>query len=202
MTLPLDNIKVIDFSQVMLGPAATQMLADFGADVIKIERIGRGDFEPVVRGALRTISTIPSFPRSTATSAASRMDLGNKAAKAIVFDLIATADVLVENFGQVSWTGWALVTEALSALNPRLVYASGTGFGSRGPNIHKGGQDVLAQALTGAIHRRSDPANALAVYPTAIADYAAAVHLAQAIVVALFARERDRRGPARRGVSL
>ena len=193
MTLPLDDVTVIDFSQVMLGPAATQMLADFGADVIKIERPGRGDLSRWSVGSPDDLDN-PVFCSLNRNKRSIALDLRTEAAKHIVLELIRRADVLVENFRPGVMDRMGLGYASVSAVNPRLVYASGTGFGSRGPNVHKGGQDVLAQALTGVIHRRSDPSHPLSVYPTALADYTAAVHLAQAIVLALLARERTGEG--------
>jgi crotonobetainyl-CoA:carnitine CoA-transferase CaiB-like acyl-CoA transferase len=193
MTPPLENVTVIDFSQVMLGPAATQMLADFGADVIKVERLGRGDLSRWSVGRADDLYN-PVFCSLNRNKRSIALDLRSEAAKRIVLDLIKAADVVVENFRPGVMDRMGLGYAALSAINPRLVYASGTGFGSHGPYAHKGGQDVLAQALTGAIHRRSDPAYPLSVYPTALADYTAAVHLAQAVVLALLARERTGEG--------
>jgi formyl-CoA transferase len=188
MTLPLENVTVIDFSQVMLGPAATQMLADFGADVIKVERPERGDLSRWSVGRSDDLDN-PVFCSLNRNKRSIALDLRTEVAKRIVLDLIRAADVVVENFRPGVMDRMGLGYEALSAINPRLVYASGTGFGSHGPYVHKGGQDVLAQALTGVIDRRSDPGYPLSVYPTALADYTAAVHLAQAIILALLARE-------------
>ena len=84
--------------------------------------------------------------------------------------------------------------EELSALNPRIIYAFGTGFGRSGPYAHKGGQDVLAQAMTGVMARKADPDHPLAVYATALADYSAAMHLVQGILLALLHREKTGRG--------
>ena len=193
MTLPLENVRVIDFSQVMLGPAATQMLADFGADVVKVERPERGDLSRWSVGRADDLDN-PVFCSLNRNKRSIALDLRTEAARRIVLDLIRHADVVVENFRPGVMERMGLGYPALSALNPRLIYASGTGFGSRGPNVHKGGQDVLAQALTGVINRRSDPSHPLSVYPTALADYTAAVHLAQAIILALLARERTGEG--------
>jgi formyl-CoA transferase len=188
MTLPLENVTVIDFSQVMLGPAATQMLADFGADVIKVERPEQGDLSRWSVGRSDDLDN-PVFCSLNRNKRSIALNLRTEVAKRIVLDLIRAADVVVENFRPGVMDKMGLGYEALSAINPRLVYASGTGFGSHGPYVHKGGQDVLAQALTGVMDRRSDPGRPLSVYPTALADYTAAVHLAQAIILALMARE-------------
>ena len=84
--------------------------------------------------------------------------------------------------------------EELRRINPRIIHAVGTGFGLEGPYVHKGGQDVLAQAMSGAMHRRADPEIALSVYPTALADYAAGMHLVQGILLALLHREKTGEG--------
>ena len=84
--------------------------------------------------------------------------------------------------------------EELRRINPRIIYAVGTGFGLEGPYVHKGGQDVLAQAMSGAMHRRADPEIALSVYPTALADYAAGMHMVQGILLALLHREKTGEG--------
>jgi formyl-CoA transferase len=83
---------------------------------------------------------------------------------------------------------------ALSKINPRIIFAFGTGFGTDGPYSHKGGQDVLAQAMSGVMARKCDPSEPLTIYPTALADYSAGMHLVQAILLALLQRERTGRG--------
>ena len=84
--------------------------------------------------------------------------------------------------------------DALSKLNPRLIYAVGTGFGLTGPYAHKGGQDVLAQAMSGVMHRRSDDSLPLSIHATTFADYSAGMHLVQGVLLALLQREKTGRG--------
>lgn len=192
-TAALEGVRVVDFTQVMLGPAATQMLADFGADVVKVERPGVGDLSRWSVGRHHDLDN-PVFCSLNRNKRSIALDLRREEARQVALELAARADVLVENFRPGVMERMGLGYRALADLNPRLVYASGTGFGSKGPNVAKGGQDVLAQALTGVMHRRSDPAQPLSVYPTALADYTAASHLAQAILVALLARQRSGRG--------
>ena len=79
-------------------------------------------------------------------------------------------------------------------INPRIIYAVGTGFGETGPYAHKGGQDVLAQALTGVMARRADDSVPINIYPTALADYTAGMHMVQGILMALLQRERSGEG--------
>lgn len=192
--LPLDGIKVIDFTQVMMGPCATQMLGDYGADVIKIERPGAGDLSrtaiPDDPGGLDN----PVFFSLNRNKRSLALDLRGEKGKQIVRDLVKTADVVVNNFrpGVLEKLGFGFAD--LRMINPRIINAIGSGFGPTGPNAHKGGQDVLAQALTGVMHRRSDMAEPMSVYATALADYAAGMHLVQGILLALYQRERTGEG--------
>jgi crotonobetainyl-CoA:carnitine CoA-transferase CaiB-like acyl-CoA transferase len=191
--LPLDGVRVVDFSQVMLGPAATQVLADFGADVVKIERPRRGDLSRWSVGPAADLDN-PVFCSLNRNKRSVVLDLRNEAARRVALELVRRADVVVENFRPGVMEKMGFGWEEMSRVNPRLIYASGTGFGPRGPNAHKGGQDVLAQALTGVMRRRAGPAHPLAVYPTALADYTAAMQLAQGVLLALLERERTGRG--------
>jgi len=83
---------------------------------------------------------------------------------------------------------------ALSAINPGIIYAFGTGFGTEGPYAHKGGQDILAQAMTGVMARKCDPSEPTLIYPTALADYSAGMHLVQGVLLALLQRQKTGRG--------
>jgi len=193
-TLPLDGVKVVDFTQVMMGPCATQMLADYGADVIKVERPATGDLS-------RT--SIPDDPAGLQGPVFCSL---NRNKRSIVLDtrqpqgrdaalkLIERSDVVVNNFRAGVMERMGFGYEALSQLNPRLIYAVGTGYGLAGPYVHKGGQDVLAQAMSGVMARRADPSLPLSVPGTAFADYAAGMHLVQGVLLALLQREKTGRG--------
>lgn len=192
--LPLAGIRVIDFTQVMMGPVCTQMLGDYGADVIKIEKPGTGDlsrtsFPNDPAGLLG-----PVFCSLNRNKKSIVLDTRSPEGKAAVLKLIETADVVTNNFraGVMDRLGFGY--EALSKINPRLIYAVGTGFGLTGPYSHKGGQDVLAQAVTGVMHRRSDASLPLSIYPTTFADYSAGMHMMQGILLALLQREKTGRG--------
>ena len=192
--LPLDGIKVIDLTQVMLGPCATQMLADFGADVIKIEKPGSGDLS---RWSVETDPAKgdnPVFCSLNRNKRSIAVDLRSAEGQAIVHDLVRGADVIVNNFRAGVMERLNLGYETLAALNPRLVYGFGSGFGASGPYAHKGGQDVLAQAMSGVMARKADPGHPLTVYATALCDYSAGMHLVQGILAALLGREKTGRG--------
>lgn len=191
--LPLAGIRVIDFTQVMMGPVCTQMLGDYGADVLKIERKGAGDlsrstFEPV-HGADN-----PIFCSLNRNKRSAAIDLRDAAQLAAVKALIRDADVVVNNFRAGVMERMGLGYEDCRALNPRVIYAVGTGYGESGPHAHKGGQDVLAQALSGVMMRRADDSIPLSTYPTALADYSAGMHMVQGILLALLHRQRTGAG--------
>ena len=192
-TQPLAGIKVIDFTQVMLGPCCTQMLGAYGADVIKIERIGAGDLS-------RSSIEDPAGPLNPVFCSLNRnkrsiaLDLKSPAGLRVVHRLAASADVVVNNFRAGVMERMGVGYAALSKINPRIIFAFGTGFGTDGPYSHKGGQDVLAQALSGVMARKCDPSEPLTIYPMALADYSAGMHLVQGILLALLERERTGRG--------
>jgi crotonobetainyl-CoA:carnitine CoA-transferase CaiB-like acyl-CoA transferase len=191
--LPLAGVRVIDFTQVMLGPVCTQMLADYGADVIKIERKGTGDlsrttFEPVAGHDNPVFCSLNRNKRSAA------LDLKDPDHMAAVRALIAGADVVVNNFRAGVMERMGLGYEECRRLNPRIIYAVGTGFGETGPYSHKGGQDVLAQAMSGVMARRADDSHPLSIYATTFADYSAGMHLVQGILLALLQRNRTGEG--------
>jgi crotonobetainyl-CoA:carnitine CoA-transferase CaiB-like acyl-CoA transferase len=187
--LPLVGIRVIDFTQVMMGPVCTQTLGDYGADVIKVERAGAGDLSRSTFPPKDGIDN-PVFCSLNRNKRSVALDLRDAAQMAAVKELIAGADVVVNNFRAGVMDRMGLGYEACRDLNPRIIYAVGTGFGETGPYAHKGGQDVLAQAMSGAMARKADPSHPLATYPTALADYSAGMHMVQGILLALLHRAR------------
>ena len=192
--LPLSGIRVIDFTQVMMGPVATQMLADYGADVIKIERPGTGDLSRTSSPIDPARLTGPVYCSLNRNKRSVVLDTRKPEDVAAVLCLLETADVIVNNFrpGVMERIGFGY--EELAKRNPRLIYAIGTGFGLTGPYSHKGGQDVLAQAMSGVMVRRSDASLPLSVYSTTFADYSAGMHLVQGVLLALLQRQKTGRG--------
>ncbi len=187
--LPLSGIRVIDFTQVMMGPVCTQTLGDYGADVVKIERKGAGDLSRSTFAPLNGADN-PIFCSLNRNKRSVALDLRDAGHMAAVKALIAEADVVVNNFRAGVMERMGLGYEDCKALNPRVIYAVGTGFGESGPYSHKGGQDVLAQAMTGVMARRADDAIPVSIYPTALADYSAGMHMVQGILLALLHRAR------------
>jgi len=191
--LPLSNIRVVDFSQVMMGPICTQTLADFGADVIKIERANSGDLSrsSFVCEPGRDNPIFCSLNRNKRSVA---LDLRDPEQIAFVKKLIREADVVVNNFRSGVMERLGLGYDDCVKLNPRIIYAVGTGYGESGPHAHKGGQDFLAQALSGVMLRKPDPSIPTTLYPTSPADYAAGMHMVQGILLALIHRANTGEG--------
>lgn len=192
--LPLDGVRVIDFTQVMLGPCCTQVLADYGAEVIKIEKEKVGDLSRWSLGSDPDGLNNPVFCSLNRNKKSVALNLKMEEARSQVLVLIDGADVVVNNFRPGVMERMGFGYEDLRRRNPRLVYAVGTGYGLDGPNRHKGGQDVLAQAMTGVMARKSDAALPTAIYSTPLCDYTAGMHLAQGILLALLQRDRTGEG--------
>jgi crotonobetainyl-CoA:carnitine CoA-transferase CaiB-like acyl-CoA transferase len=192
--LPLSGVRVIDFTQVMMGPVATQMLADYGADVIKIEKPGTGDLSRTAFPNDPAGLLGPVYCSLNRNKRSVVLDTRSPEGRSVVLKLVETADVVVNNFraGVMERLGFGY--EDLVKLNPRLIYAVGTGFGLTGPYAHKGGQDVLAQAMSGVMHRRSDAHLPLSIYPTTFADYSAGMHMVQGVLLALLQRAKTDKG--------
>ncbi|WP_136656648.1 CoA transferase [Nitratireductor sp. XY-223] len=201
-TMPLDGVRILDFTQVMLGPCATQMLADFGADVIKIERPGAGDLSRNFFGetseAAMNNAVFSSLNRNKRSI---EIDTKSEEGKNAIYELVKHSDVVVDNFraGVMERLGFGY--EDLRKINPRIICASGTGFGEKGPYAHKGGQDVLAQAMSGVMEKTADPSVPRSIYPTTLCDYTAGMHLVQGVLAALLMREKTGVGQ-KVGVSL
>jgi formyl-CoA transferase len=108
--------------------------------------------------------------------------------------LLDSADVVVSNFRPGVMERMGLGYDVLKARNPRIIFAIGTGFGLEGPNVHKGGQDILAQAMSGVMDRTSDPDVPMTIYSTSLCDYTAGMHLVQGILLALMQRDKTGEG--------
>jgi formyl-CoA transferase len=193
-TLPLDGIRVIDFTQVMLGPSCTQVLADYGAEVIKIEKVKIGDLSRWSLGSDPDGLNNPVFCSLNRNKKSLALDLKDPTARKTTLALLETADVVVNNFRPGVMERMGFGYEDLKKINPRLIYAVGTGFGLTGPYQHKGGQDVLAQAVTGVMRRKSDSSHPTSIYATPLADYSAGMHLVQGTLLALLQRDKTGEG--------
>jgi len=190
--LPLSGVTVLDFSQIELGPCATQVLGDFGADVIKIERPGAGDLSRLhMRHASGESAIFWSLNRNKRSVA---IDMRAPLGREVILRLARRADVLVHNFRPGVMERLGFGAAELRVINPRLIYAFGSGYGPTGPYRDKGGQDVLAQAMSGIASRRAEPDAPPEPNATPIADFTAGMLLVQAILLALLARARTGQG--------
>ncbi len=149
--LPLAGVKVLDISQVMAGPYTCMLLADMGADVIKIEPPGTGD---QTRGAMGFKMKGPDsmgFLNMNRNKRSITLNLKSEAGKKILFELVKDADILVENYRPGVMKKLGVSYEVLSKINPALVYASISGFGQSGPWADRPGFDLMAQAMSGVM---------------------------------------------------
>ena len=190
---PLDGIRVIDFTNVVAGPYAAMILADQGADVIKIEGPRRRDF---ARGAGEGASQLNSvFLNNNRNKRSLSVDATTDAGREILLRLAATADVFVQNYRPGVMTRLGIDEPALRAVNERIVYVSMSGFGESGPFAHKPVYDPLIQALSGltTVQAGSDDERPKLIR-TILPDKLTGMTAAQAISSALVARERTGEG--------
>ena len=189
----LDGIKVLDLSRVLAGPWATQTLADLGADVWKIEAPGLGDdtrqwLPPEIAGESTYFMCCNRSKRSLA------VDFRTKEGQQILRDLACEADVIVENFRLGGLDRFGLDYASLSRLNPRLIYCSISGFGRTGPRADEAGYDFAIQAESGLMSITGEVDGSPMKVGVAIADIVTGMNAVQAILAALFARERTGKG--------
>jgi crotonobetainyl-CoA:carnitine CoA-transferase CaiB-like acyl-CoA transferase len=190
----LEGIKVISFTHFLQGPAAVQMLADVGADVIKIEPPG-GAFERSWTGFDAYVEGVSMFfLLGNRNQRSISLDLRDERAREIVWRLIKEADVLIENYrpGVLQRMGFGY--DDVREINPRLVYCSCTGYGSSGPYLKRPGQDLLLQAISGMTMLSGEADSPPTPVGSAIVDQHAAALAAFGVVAALQARERTGKG--------
>jgi CoA:oxalate CoA-transferase len=193
--LPLAGVRVLDFSQFLAGPVAALRLADLGATVIKIERPAGGDIGRNLAFAGRRFDgdTI-SFHAMNRNKLGVTADLKDPADLAWVRRLVEHADVLVENFRPGVMARLGLDVETATALNPRLVYASASGYGDSGPWRDRPGQDLLAQSISGLPWLSGGREDGPVPMGLSVADHLTSCHLAHGVTALLFRRERTGRG--------
>ncbi|WP_217578692.1 CaiB/BaiF CoA-transferase family protein [Mesorhizobium sp. GbtcB19] len=190
---PLEGIRILDFSRVLAGPMATQMLAEMGAEVTKIERPGTGDesrgFEPRVAGG--ESAYFFAFNRAKRS-----LTLNLKSAKGqdLARRLAAACDVVVENFLPGEMERFGLGYDQLANRNPGLIYVSSTGFGQNGPYRDRPGYDTVFQALSGVMHLTGHADGPPAKAGVPIADLSSGLWIAIAILSGLVGRGKQGKG--------
>ncbi|MBZ4653497.1 MAG: carnitine dehydratase [Peptococcaceae bacterium] len=186
--LPLAGVKVLDMTRVLAGPFATMMLADFGAEVIKIERPEVGDdsreFGPFVDGFSAYFASLNRGKQSLT------LELKTPEGKAVFLDLVKKVDVLVENFRPGTMEKLGLGYEELKKVNPRLIYAASSGFGRTGPYAHKAAYDMIVQGMGGIMSITGEPGRPPVRVGASIGDITAGLFTAYGIMTALYHREK------------
>jgi len=187
MTLPLTGIKVVDFASLLPGPLATFLLAEAGAEVVKVERQGGDEmrkFEPLVGSTSALFAILHGDKKSVLT------DLKSPEDRALLETLIADADVLVEQFRPGVMERLGLGYEAVKKINPRIIYCSITGYGQTGPRALEAGHDINYQAVTGLLSLPAGKPQA----PAALAADIAGGSFPAVINILLALRQRDLTG--------
>ncbi len=188
-SLPLAGIRIIDLSRFLAGPFCTQMLADMGAEVIKVEPREGGD--PVRSGGSKALKGESLFFLARNRNKKSlAVDFKKTEGREIVHKLVQTADVFIENFRPGAADGMGLGYKTLSHLNPQILYCSISGYGPDGPHRDKPGQDLLIQGVSGIISLTGWEGGPPTTVGTFVADMLGAFHAAYGIAIALMARER------------
>jgi crotonobetainyl-CoA:carnitine CoA-transferase CaiB-like acyl-CoA transferase len=199
----LANIRVLDLSRVLAGPWATQMLADFGAEVIKIEKPGEGDDTrgwgpPFVTNGDGTRGDAAYFQSANRGKHSVAIDMARADGQQLIRQLAATADVVIENFKVGGLKKYGLDHDSLKQVNPRLIYCSITGFGQDGPYARRAGYDFMIQGMGGIMSITGQPDGAPGAEPmkvgVAFADIFTGLHAVIGITAALFHRERTGQG--------
>lgn len=194
---PLSGLKVLDLSRVLAGPWATQILADLGAEVIKVERPGAGDDTrgwgpPFLTDADGKEGDAAYFLAANRGKKSLAIDIADPRGAEIVRKLAMNADVVVENFKVGALARYGLDYASLSSLVSGLVYCSITGYGQTGPNAEKSGYDFVIQAMSGLMSITGEPGGAPTKVGVAIADISTGLYATVAILAAL--RHRDATG--------
>ena len=186
---PLEGLRVLDFTRVLSGPYCTALLADLGADVLKVEPPQGDDYRhigPFYRdGSSALFETVNRGKRSVV------LDLSTPAHCALALDLAAGADVVVENFRPGVADKLGIGWEKVRARNPRAVYASISGFGQDGPNARRPAYDIVLQALSGIMTVTGEPEGTPTLIGESIADITTGLFGSWAILAALYERERS-----------
>lgn len=200
MAGPLSGLRVVDLSRVLAGPACTQILGDLGADIIKVERPGVGDDTrkwgpPFLKDQDGNDTTESAYYLSCNRNKRSiAIDITTADGQAIIHDLLAKSDILIENFKAGDLKKYGLDFDAVHARHPHIIYASITGFGQTGPLSSEPGYDLLVQAMGGLMAITGEPDGAPMKVGVALSDVMTGHYAAIGILSALYTRQTSGRG--------
>jgi CoA:oxalate CoA-transferase len=188
---PLDGIRILDFTRVLAGPLSTALLADLGAEVIKIEPPQGDDYRAIgpMKNGQSALFTVMNRNKKSMV-----LDLKHPDAVRLVHELAARADVVVENFRPGVAERLGIGAEALARQNPKLVYVSVSGFGQTGPYAHRPAYDIIVQAMSGLMEATGDPDGAPTLVGEAVSDVVAGLFASWATLAALLQTQRTGRG--------
>lgn len=190
---PLSDVRVIEMGQLLAGPFCGQILADFGAEVIKIEQPGLGD--PMRQwGREKPHGKSLWWPVVARNKKSVTLNLRKPEGQDIIRELVAISDILIENFRPGTLERWGLGYEELARINPRLIMVRVTGFGQSGPYSSRAGYGAIGEAMGGLRYVVGDPTTPPSRMGISIGDELAAVHACMGALMALHARERTGRG--------
>ena len=192
--LPLEKIKVLDLTQVMAGPFCCQLLADMGADVTKVEPPGTGDQARRSMGFTMKGEDTAAFLAVNRNKKSVTLNLKDGEAREIFYRLVREADVLVENFRPGVTKKLGIDYETLKEINPRLIYASISGFGQTGPYAARAGYDLIAQGMSGVMSVTGEPGRPPVKCGVPIGDLSAGLFCAFGVLTAYIARQSTGRG--------
>lgn len=196
---PLNGIKVVELARILAGPWCGQLLADLGADVVKVERPGAGDDTrhwgpPFMTGPDGRNLDAAYYHSTNRGKSSVAIDIATPEGQTQVRALVADADIVIENYKVGGLAKYGLDHASLSAINPRLITCSVTGFGQTGPYAHRAGYDFIIQGMGGAMSMTGEPDGAPQKSGIAYADVFTGVYSAVAILAALRMRETTNRG--------
>jgi crotonobetainyl-CoA:carnitine CoA-transferase CaiB-like acyl-CoA transferase len=200
MTSALANIKVVDLSRILAGPWASQMLADMGAEVIKVERPQKGDDTRFWGPPFIRQQSEEQPPQAVYFHCVNRnkqsiaIDITQEQGQQVIKDLIAKADVLIENYKVGGLAKYGLDYQSVKEINPRLVYCSITGFGQSGPSAHKAGYDAMIQGEGGLMSITGEPEGMPMKVGVALVDVMTGLYSCNAVLAALMARHNSNQG--------
>ena len=189
---PLSGLRILDFTRVLAGPYCTALLADLGAEVIKVEPPQGDDYRHI--GPFYPDGSSALFEAVNRGKRGIVLDLAKESDRNVALALARKADVLVENFRPSVAAKLGIGYPAIAAINPRLVYASISGFGQDGPNTARPAYDFILQAMSGIMAVTGDPDGSPMPVGEAIADISAGLFASWAILAALVERQRTDRG--------
>ena len=188
----LTGLKVLELGQLIAGPFAAKTLADFGADVVKIETPKTGD--PLRKWRLLKDGTSVWWQVQSRNKRSVALDLKDKTAQDIVRQLAKDVDVLIENFRPGAMEGWGLGPDELLAINPRLIMLRISGYGQTGPYRDKPGFGVVAEAMSGLRHLTAEPGRVPVRVGVSLGDTLASLHGVIGILLALHERQKSGQG--------